>query len=57
MSVQQPGSIEEHLLARGPDDDGIPSAFGEMWKEASTVAAREGFLHWEAAFPGVWRDW
>ena len=46
------------LLARGPDhNDGVPSAFGELWKEAAAVAAREGFLHWEAAFPGVWRDW
>ena len=46
------------LLARGPDhNDGVPSAFGELWKEAESVAAREGFLHWEAAFPGVWRDW
>ncbi len=46
------------LLARGPDhNDGVPSAFGELWKEAAAVAAREEFLHWEAAFPGVWRDW
>ena len=46
------------LLARGPDhNDGVPSAFGELWKEAAAVAAREGFLHWEATFPGVWRDW
>ena len=44
------------LLARGPDDD-TPSAFGELWKEATAVAEREGVLHWEAAFPGVWHDW
>jgi hypothetical protein len=25
--------------------------------EARAAIARENFLHWEAAFPGVWRDW
>ena len=28
-----------------------------MWHKAVSIAEREGFLHWEVAFPGVWRDW
>ena len=53
------------LLARGPDavGDGEPggdtpwSAFKELWNDARHIADREGFLHWKAAFPGVWRRW
>jgi hypothetical protein len=25
--------------------------------EARAIAARERFLHWQSAFPGVWEDW
>ena len=32
-------------------------AFADMWRDARAVAEREGFLHWEAAFPGVWQHW
>ena len=28
-----------------------------MWSDARSVAGREGFLHWEVAFPGVWHGW
>ena len=28
-----------------------------MWQEAMSIARRERFLHWEVAFPGVWRGW
>ena len=54
------------LLARGPgavDEvnpgnlDGSESDFGEIWGDARSIAEREGFLHWEVAFPGVWRGW
>ena len=54
------------LLSRGPgaaDDvnpgnlDGSEAGFGEIWSDAGSVAEREGFLHWEVAFPGVWRRW
>ena len=55
------------LLARGPDaigaetpDDtqtGSWSAFKDLWSGAMSIARRESFLHWEAAFPGVWRGW
>ena len=47
------------LLARGVFTDGsLPeSAFGDLWNKARSIAKREGFLHWEAAFPGVWHEW
>ena len=47
------------LLARGVFTDGsLPeSAFTDLWNEARSIAKREGFLHWEAAFPGVWHSW
>ena len=47
------------LLARGTFADGsLPeSAFIDLWSEARSIAKREGFLHWEAAFPGVWHGW
>lgn len=54
------------LLVEGPDslaaeatDDGNGSraAFGATWEEARSIARRERFLHWELAFPGVWRQW
>ena len=55
------------LLAHGPDaiDAEAPddtqssslSAFKDLWSDAIAIARRERFLHWEAAFPGVWRGW
>ena len=47
------------LLARGLFADGsVPeSAFTDLWNRARSIAEREGFLHWEAAFPGVWHEW
>ena len=53
------------LLATGPaavSDGGAPggasnSEFERLWSDATSIADREGFLHWEAAFPGVWHRW
>ena len=54
------------LLVEGPDslaaeaaddDNGSRAAFGATWEEARSIADRERFLHWELAFPGVWRQW
>ena len=54
------------LLARGPstvaEDEDLRQrsfwpAFEETWDQAGEVAGREGFLHWEASFPGVWQGW
>ncbi len=54
------------LLAEGPDavdatpngsDDAGLSKFAELWRGTGDLADRESFLHWEVAFPGVWRHW
>ena len=47
------------LLARGRfvDESLPPRAFTDVWDRAKSIAEREGFLHWEAAFPGVWHGW
>ncbi len=54
------------LLAEGPDAvDATPSGsddagrlrFAGLWRDAGDLAERESFLHWEVAFPGVWRYW
>ena len=47
------------LLARGPEEMDVAddTQFAELWREARTIANREGFLHWEVAFPGVWHRW
>ncbi len=47
-----------HLGDEAPDSDATTWAqFAELWRGARTIANREGFLHWEVAFPGVWRQW
>ena len=51
------------LLAQGPMPEVSPSpqplspTFANLWRDARAVADRETFLHWEAAFPGVWQSW
>ena len=37
--------------------DGSESDFGEIWGKSRSIKKREGFLHWEVAFPGVWQRW
>ncbi len=63
------GQQAEHayeLLAHGPEhlgesapasDDADWAIFCERWLKVRGIANREGFLHWEVAFPGVWRRW
>ncbi len=62
---QQPMNAYD-LLARGLDafapethgaSDTSHSAFKKQWSDARHIVDREGFLHWEAAFPGVWQRW
>ena len=54
------------LLTNGPEHVAdVPSnsgdaawlKFAELWDQARAIVDREGFLHWEVAFPGVWRHW
>ncbi len=65
MLALQPADAYK-LLARGPEHEGDVSPdcdaiawseFVELWRKTVSVADREGFLHWEVAFPGVWQDW
>ena len=65
MLALQPADAYK-LLARGPEHEGdVPpdcdaiawSEFVELWRKTVSIADSEGFLHWEVAFPGVWRDW
>ena len=46
-------------LAHDPADspDSRSTAFRQRWTEARLQADEQSFLHWEAAFPGVWRHW
>ncbi len=50
------------LLARGlqppaASGEASLSPVGRLWRDAAAAARREDFLHWEAAFPGVWSTW
>ncbi len=45
-----------HATPDGSDDAGLPR-FAELWRGTRDLADRESFLHWEVAFPGVWRHW
>ncbi len=45
------------MLSGGPaaaaGDQEESSPFGVLWNQAVSIARREGFLHWQVAFPGV----
>ena len=43
---------QQHPSLKEPDP-----AFTHLIQEAKSIAQNESFLHWEAAFPGVWRRW
>ena len=54
------------LLAHGPsalgeeaagEDPDVWDAFQQLRGEAQEIAVSERFLHWQAAFPGVWEHW
>ena len=60
--IRHSGTPIRHSRESGnppPPDDPTSSrsAFNDLWNDAMSVAGRESFLHWEAAFPGVWRGW
>ena len=55
LLAEGPGAIDP-TSAAGSDDAGL-SRFAELWRDARALAERETFLHWEVAFPGVWRHW
>ena len=54
----KPDALQPHSEApRGAAEKSTRAPFEEMWHDAAFIAQREGFLHWEVAFPGVWRRW
>ena len=58
--LEQNSQDAYRLLSLGPgavDDVTSTAEFETMWSDARAVADRESFLHWEVAFPGVWRGW
>ncbi len=42
---------------RSDEPDALLQEFATLWRDARAIAGRETFLHWEAAFPGVWAQW
>ena len=66
MTLAQDQKRAYKVLARGPDQLGDATSeseavtfarFSEAWLKLRTIVDREQFLHWEVAFPGVWRYW
>ena len=66
MALAQHQKRAFQILARGPGQLGDAtsesetasfSCFSEIWLKLRTIVERERFMHWEAAFPGVWRNW
>ena len=56
--LEQNSQDAYRLLALGPSGmDASAADFGALWSDARALADRERFLHWEAAFPGVWHGW
>ena len=49
-----PGAVDD---AQPGNEENSEADFEETWNRARFIARREGFLHWEAAFPGVWHGW
>ena len=56
--LEQNSQDAYRLLALGPGGmDASAADFEALWSDARALADRERFLHWEAAFPGVWHGW
>ena len=56
--LEQNSQDAYRLLALGPRGmDASAADFEALWSDARAIADRERFLHWEAAFPGVWHGW
>ena len=53
----QPASEEGNDPAADTSGETLTQEFTALWHNARAIADRETFLHWEAAFPGVWAQW
>ena len=57
-ALEQRPADAYHLLSSGPrDEEELSEGCQRIRASAKSIAGREGFLHWEVAFPGVWRNW
>ena len=57
-ALEQRPADAYQLLASGPRaEEELSEGFQNIWTRSKSIAGREGFLHWEVAFPGVWRNW
>ena len=54
LLARDPGAVDD---VRQGNFEGSEAGFEALWNDARAVADREGFLHWEVAFPGVWNRW
>ena len=54
---QGEGSSGRDLTPQQPSPSEPSPAFLELWTQARAAAHEQWILHWEAAFPGVWRHW
>ena len=50
------GEVRAPVPPPGGGTTGGPT-FQSLWHAAQSTSDREHFLHWEVAFPGVWRQW
>ena len=53
----QPASEAVKDPAPGTIGETLTQEFATLWQSARNIADRENFLHWQAAFPGVWEQW
>ncbi len=51
------GSSGRDLTHQQPDPIEPNPAFTTLLTQSKSIAKAESVLHWEAAFPGVWRHW
>ena len=55
-SPTRPSSARD-LTHQQPSPKEPDPAFTTLLNQSKSIAKAESFLHWEAAFPGVWRHW
>ena len=54
---QRPADAYQLLASSHRDEEELSEGFQNIWASAKSIAGREGFLHWEVAFPGGWCNW
>ena len=57
LSLEGEGWGEGGSQPQQPTQGAPDPAFTTLLQKTKSIAKTESFLHWEAAFPGVWRHW